>query len=61
MGSDKDVELVTRAEVEGMDDIALQEAIEDEKIKTERQNDGGTLEVRLALAHGRPQLTMHSL
>jgi amino acid transporter len=42
--SDKDIELVTRAETEDLDDIAVQEAIEDEKTKTERADDGGSLE-----------------
>lgn len=43
--SDKDIELVTRGELEEMDDVAVQEAIEDEKVRTERENEGGALEV----------------
>jgi hypothetical protein len=50
MGEDKDIEMV-RARAGEVDDIAAQEAIEDERVKTEQQQTGGTLEVKLARRH----------
>jgi len=41
---DKDLELTTRAGE--VDEIAAQEAIDDERKKTEQAHQGGTLEVR---------------
>ncbi|KAF2467217.1 amino acid transporter [Lindgomyces ingoldianus] len=42
MTTDKDIELTTRAA--GEDELAIQEAIEDERVKTEKQQSGGVLE-----------------
>jgi hypothetical protein len=44
MVMDKDLELTTRAGE--VDEIAAQEAIDDERKKTEHAHQGGTLEVR---------------
>ena len=43
MANDKDIELTARAGE--VDEIAVQEALEDERIKTEQQHSGGALEV----------------
>lgn len=45
MATDKDVELQTRAGE--VDEIAAQEAVEDERVKTQQQHTGGALEVRI--------------
>ena len=45
MAMDKDLELTTRAGE--VDEIAAQEAIEDERRKTEHAHQGGTLEVSM--------------
>lgn len=43
MAAGKDIELTARTEE--VDEIAAQEAVEDERVKTAQEHSGGTLEV----------------